>query len=643
MQSDPRTSFLHKTLGSRRLIFRDVVLLVVIGSAIAFAYMRGTPTISHEDVSKVWIPFAELLDVSDVMRRDGVRPDTGAQYYRDDSLDSPGQEAIFCDGDEHVRDENRQYPGRPDIATFVAAESGRYGKDKDYVYYCHTGLDYLGPPGMTILADADPRTFTLLTSGYAKDARHTYRGSEIINDSPNTFSVLSEDYAKDADHVYYGVGIGSASQSYNAGTLDGADPRTFSVLSDQYVKDATHVYHHCWQGHSILEGADAQTFEVLNAKYAKDAFRVYLYSCDHSSIVEGSDPQTFTVPVFGYPKDGNHVYNRDKPIPGADPDTFEVLTDAATMFEDKPVYSKDKNNVYADLYNLIDAHQLLGADSTTFTLSGGYPHDKEWVYGNKYGLNGIARLGPTSVLATAYRYATPSGCEPEEMYYGVDTSIPSLFSADGSVIGWRGEYTVCILDTKTASSSIWSIGYPADDHFSRDGSRFYYLYTLVMKGPYGDGDLPPCPKCGWHVIDRKNGTDTRLASVPDDIVFWDTHFGASDGRIQYNRVLDVHMGARLIAEGRKSGSRVVLEVRRLPVDDWDYLTTDKVRALPLVRSFDISQRGYYADVNISQDGRSVDYLYSVGGDIQDNADFIRKGVIRKGRLDIATGKNTFPL
>ncbi len=91
-----------------------------------------------------------------------------------------------------------------DVSTFVASSLDGYGKDKNHVYWCNL-----------VVVQADPATFTILSSEYAKDASHVFLvGGSIIAgadaatfapvrySSPDAKDSLQTGYGKDTYHVY---------------------------------------------------------------------------------------------------------------------------------------------------------------------------------------------------------------------------------------------------------------------------------------------------------------------------------------------------------------------------------------------------------------------------------------------------------
>lgn len=120
--------------------------------------------------------------------------------------------------------------------------------------------------------------------------------------------------------------------------------------------------------------ADPETFEIIGVVYSKDKNYVY----KQGSIVEGADPSTFDIITehvpdsnllgfsVSYARDKDSVFYNTKRIDGADPNTLEPLAWK---------YSRDKNNVFKE-------HQIIdGADRDSFDVLFNYwAKDKNRVY-----------------------------------------------------------------------------------------------------------------------------------------------------------------------------------------------------------------------------------------------------------------------
>jgi hypothetical protein len=264
----------------------------------------------------------------------------------------------------------------PDAATLEFVW-GPVMKDKDAVFF-----------GEEVFAVAEPDSFTALGSFYFRDSKNVYYRKDILPVDKDTFVVIGDTtYAKDRDKV---IRQGSV--------VEFADPETFVVSPgdalDWYATDKNHVYIRGYKN----DWLDPRTFAVINQNYTKDADTVFLtLQFNPAGELPGADPNTFEIlPVAGtragmfapvessFAKDVTHVYSFADVIKGADSRTFTVVNgrygkdaksvyyfdtlvagaDPATLesFEDNASFVKDANNVF------VSGKLLAGADRDTFTL-----------------------------------------------------------------------------------------------------------------------------------------------------------------------------------------------------------------------------------------------------------------------------------
>lgn len=244
--------------------------------------------------------------------------------------------------------------------------------------------------------------------------------------------------------------------------LPSADVSTFVASSlDGYGKDKNHVYW-CTQ---IVADADAATFTILSKEYAKDASHVFLVG---GFIIADADPTTFA------------------PVKYLSPKAIDPLQTG---------YGKDKNYVY----NL--DHKLPNADSATFTLDP-VPSDKNWIY-----LNDTV-VGPVSLITdnVPYSKALPAECNKsgdETIYPQV---FPAAFSADGQIIGYPNDFSVCVIDKKANTVQVFPYGTQQGVSLSKDGSKV--LYFKYQKGE-GEGEQT-CADCGQYSYTRATGKVEKL-------------------------------------------------------------------------------------------------------------------------------------
>jgi hypothetical protein len=112
-----------------------------------------------------------------------------------------------------------------------------------------------------------------------------------------------------------------------------------------------------------LEPVDASTFEVLKGKgYANDTSNVFY----HWQLVEGADPASFEALSNLYGKDARQVYYQGKVIPGANPERFEVMNIQ---------WGRDEKDIY------LQDRPILACDPASFKfLKDGWQRDAECAY-----------------------------------------------------------------------------------------------------------------------------------------------------------------------------------------------------------------------------------------------------------------------
>jgi hypothetical protein len=170
------------------------------------------------------------------------------------------------------------------FATVILAGCGcgcGYRKSGDHVVY--DTWDEGDGPRSPVIPGADPKTFRTFRDNwsYAKDEHAAYwDGFRIAGAEPESFVALSSLFAKDARHVYRGLE-----------PIPGADPATFEPTGTWGdARDKSHVY---VNGHAVA-ACDPSTFRELKGSgegYQVDSKCVY----DHGQRVPGADPRSFHV------------------------------------------------------------------------------------------------------------------------------------------------------------------------------------------------------------------------------------------------------------------------------------------------------------------------------------------------------------
>lgn len=172
-----------------------------------------------------------------------------------------------------------------DKATFTVLSDPLYAKDKNYVYYKASPI-----------AQADPASFTVITSNFTKDSHYVYLNGEIIKGAdPASFTVLKEGiidyYSKDKKNHYY---------SFTA--FKPCDEKSFSI-ADGFLKSWATDSQCAFNKGKKLNGADMSSFKILEAGYAKDKQHVY----HMANLIPNADVASFTV-NSSTGKDKNNCY-----------------------------------------------------------------------------------------------------------------------------------------------------------------------------------------------------------------------------------------------------------------------------------------------------------------------------------------------
>lgn len=222
---------------------------------------------------------------------------------------------------------------------------------------------------------ADPMTFQVIDSIYAKDRRSVYyRGKLLPGADPESFSVVSESAGG-------AIGADRNVVFCAAERLEGSHPASFALLSDGYAKDANRVYYFCngvpdadpatfgrvgryWQDRahvyhlgkrvegldprhlvqhenkawawndsvacvevSCLRPDDIASFRAVRGVYARD--RLSWYAAESGvdpRKMAVIDPASFVVIDDYWARDRTTMYWTGRPLAGVNPDTFEIIS-----------------------------------------------------------------------------------------------------------------------------------------------------------------------------------------------------------------------------------------------------------------------------------------------------------------------------
>ncbi|MBN2096404.1 DKNYY domain-containing protein [Candidatus Peregrinibacteria bacterium] len=362
---------------------------------------------------------------------------------------------------------------------------------------------------------ADLKSFTPLTSDYAKDKNAVYfRNAVIKNADPATFEVIGFNYGKDAENIFYeNYEINMESQDNDVKP----DYESFEVLGEDYARDKDNLY--CWgeiqrkeagsvgvffdnapkgkveegnrswavpcdfTNHHLktneyaeydevkIKGVNVNTFVRLGNLYAADRSRIY---CDFYEL-RGADYASFHSPIMEdnrfqpqrYAIDKNHAYYFCHPLEDVDLNTFEIMP---SRNPGDPEYSKDKNNVYFREFKMPDV------DLTTFEiLEGDYAKDRNKVYYRENVLVGADLETFTSEHGTAKdkysRFQQGARKEGEN---------PEVEDLGGGYKKYKGE--LYFNNRKIEGVDLDSFYYVEDDRWMAFDKNHFYYGGLPVEG-----------------------------------------------------------------------------------------------------------------------------------------------------------------
>ncbi|MCX7554688.1 DKNYY domain-containing protein [Marinicella sp. S1101] len=171
--------------------------------------------------------------------------------------------------------------------------------------------------------DAEAKTFEILGGNnllWAKDNKNIFlRGRKLDFFDPNTFILLNKLFAKDDKTV-----------SCDYQPIEEADTATFEVKDFQNLSGKKvqlgidkHAAYKCFDGdYRYMPVKSIETFELLYDAFYKDEFHVYWWGTrlpldvNNLKLLDGR-----------YIADNAQVYYTDKPVVGADIESFQVVSE----------------------------------------------------------------------------------------------------------------------------------------------------------------------------------------------------------------------------------------------------------------------------------------------------------------------------
>lgn len=260
-----------------------------------------------QNTSPTWdINTLEILDIFS-----GIARDSNHVYFRCNKIKIPVNNiqmlarALYTDG-KIVFNENKILS--IDLSSFQNLGFG-YIKDSENVYTQPFAWDY------EPLKDADSESFIALNETFARDKNHYfYKKIKLTDIDYETFKPFTR-YAVDKNRAYY------FQNPTQIKTISNVDYESFEEINKFYAKDKSNLYY----GNSPIPNINIKDITMNKFGILHNNTHVII---DDEAIIT-VDPNTFhKVGKDGFAKfykDQYRVYFKNKPIPDADPKTFELI------------------------------------------------------------------------------------------------------------------------------------------------------------------------------------------------------------------------------------------------------------------------------------------------------------------------------
>lgn len=259
------------------------------------------------DISPIWdINTLEILDIFGAVTRDNNNV-----YLRCNKTDIPINniqilaQALYTNG-KTVFNEN--LPSQIHLNSFQNLGFG-YIKDAENIYTQPFALTY--EPFKSI----DAKSFIVINGSFARDKNHYfYKKTKLTDIDYETFKPFTR-YAVDKNRAYY------FQNPTQIKTISNVDYESFEEINKFYAKGRNNLYYTSTLVPNInIQNITMNDFGILHND-------THVIIDDEAIIV--SDPNTFQkVGKDGFAKfykDQYQVYFKNKPIPDADPKTFELI------------------------------------------------------------------------------------------------------------------------------------------------------------------------------------------------------------------------------------------------------------------------------------------------------------------------------
>lgn len=186
-------------------------------------------------------------------------------------------------------------------------------KDRSSVYFCDTQRDSkeywsIRRNRIVKVAQADPATYRLIGSDFARDKAHVFYGGQLVPvKDAASFEVLEYGFTKDRIRAYHKLV-----------EISGSDGATFVALNLHYAKDKSRVYFARLTETGVIKNADVESFKVLDDGYATDRLQAY----HGGAVISRDNAASLEYLSMGYAKTARQVFYQGKLVPDADAPSF---------------------------------------------------------------------------------------------------------------------------------------------------------------------------------------------------------------------------------------------------------------------------------------------------------------------------------
>lgn len=296
-----------------------------------------------------------------------------------------------------------------------------------------------------------------------------YEGTELVNCDPKSFQHLGKYYYRDSSKIFFAGEI-----------VANADLKTFNT-THYYVRDKNNVY----SKDRIIVGADPAWFglpdstgeiQKFNHYYLTDGNKIYEkyggFKRHHESyLIEEADANSFELLkpikrpnkffVMSWARDKHHVFNREKIIENADPETVVVLNQ---------YHAKDK-------YHYIMGSKAFKNDSTFILFPNLMAKNKEGVY--QRGGTKLKDADPETFIYLNDYYSKDKDRVFHEGFKPFEADAATFKAVGKERFGYDKSYVFFRNSRITsANPATWQL---MTDYYSKDQQSVYYCSKIIVE------------------------------------------------------------------------------------------------------------------------------------------------------------------